>query len=276
MAKRIINLKMQCLSLCIAFIQSGVIANAQTSPSLMTQRIQSADELLNDIQHFKIQARQLHMHAQSLIAQATRLKGEASQFEIKAPAINSHTQMNSIQLAAAKQQYNNDINEFAEHAKAYNQHVIDFQKLVGECHASNEAVANILQKYELHVTQFHIPMPNIRPPHICLGLQAQMGDMSGIARRMMGDQIRVIQSEAQLNHEKTGMQMADTAAVNLQTKAMLNAQRAKGEAQLVGEYGRLKEEYDLLKTEKDTIDGVKIVNAKMMQTTVSGKVVRKL
>jgi len=266
----VVNMKKEFIYL----VAIAIATPAQAAPSLMDQRIQSAQALIADINHFKNQAQQIHNQAEYVIVQAKQLKGEASKLEITAPAIKGNVKMNNTELQSAKQQYNSDVKEFAEHAKAYNQHLQDFQKLVGECHASNKAVADILQKYELHVTQFHTPMPNIRPPHICVGLQERMGNMSSVARQMMGDQIRVMQSEAKLNQERQGMEMANGAAVNLQTKAMLTAERAQGETQLASEFGRLKEEYDLLNTEKDTIDGV-MTNTKLTQASVSGKVMPK-
>jgi len=270
--RKFLSLRITIFVLLPAFM-TPFAAEAEPASSHMNQRIQSAHELIKEIDQFQINAKKLHVHSENIIAQAERLRGGASKFDINTPPVNSGVKMNSAQLLEAKRQYQADIKEFTEHAKAYNQHLQDFQTLLGECHKSSQALAAVLQKYELHVTQFHLNMPNIRPPHICGALQERVGDLTSEAHRMMGDQIRVAEAEAKLDREQQGLQLADGAVGTLQTKAMLTAQRAEGEFALASEFGRLKEEYDMLKTEKDTIYGAGKTSVKL--TSVSGKVIKK-
>ena len=241
--------------------------------AVMKARIESAQSIIDDIDKLKGSVRLYHEHAAELIAQSKRLQGEAQVLQTRAPVLPAAAKLSGAQLQAALKQYGGDVNNFAQHAGAYDQHLKTFQATVGECHANQQALDSVIKKYEIHTDQFHISnLPSsIRPPHICKRMLDQMGDMSHEINSMMMDQKRVMEAQIELAKSEANLQNAESEATGTHSKAINEAKRQDGEQALASEFGRLKDEYDLLKVEKDQLSGNNQLG-KVTRSSVSAKV----
>lgn len=222
-------------------ICTGHPTYAQETREQNASRLIAQNKALNDA------ATKLHGKAETDINQANRLKGQAQQLILK---------VGTPQFKAAAAQYSNDISQFREHANQYNAHLADFGKTIGECHAGQKAYEESLRGYELHVKQFHIPALNdIRPPHICGELNMSASQTARVANQMREDRIRVVQAEKELNDQEMKLGLAEKAELINSKKAVNASIRAQREQELAGEFGKLKEEYDLLKIENKALGG---------------------
>jgi hypothetical protein len=265
--------------------------------SVLPGQVQSAQEIIKDSQDLIVRARKFHLQSETLIAQANKLQGEASGLQNGKPTLKGsetnttlngsaemlHTnivlpkpaKLTKQQYELGAKQYTGDVSNFAEHAKAYDAHLKQFQKAVGECHAGEKALDNVLKKYEIHVSDFHIQMAEIklRPPHICHRMQETVDrDFNSIANSMMNDQRRVMEAEQRLRKTEAELQNSEQANVVVGMKAENEAKREEGEKALAGEFGRLKEEYDLLKMERDRLATVNPNIGRVTQSSVSATI----
>ncbi|HEY9760577.1 MAG TPA: hypothetical protein V6C97_35785 [Oculatellaceae cyanobacterium] len=250
-------------------------------------RIESAEDIIEDAKNLQRRVHMFHQHATELIAQSKRLQGEAEVLTTKTPVLPPTTvKMTPAQLQAAVKQYSSDLEQFATHATAYDQHLRNFQATVGECHANESALNSVLKKYEIHVDQFHIPAINVprtaatsvtpslntlRPPHVCKRMQEEMGDMSQLANSMLSDQKKVLDAQLALAKTEGSLKNAESEADASRLKATNEAKREQGEQALVREFSQLKNEYDLLKVEKDTLAGAGGLG-KVTNSSVSAKI----
>ncbi|HEY9677965.1 MAG TPA: hypothetical protein V6C76_08140 [Drouetiella sp.] len=228
-------------------------------------REESAAQLIAQNAAFKQQAQQLHGSAEKSISNANRLAGEAHSLVLKA---------GTPQFKTAVAQYSGDLALFRAHAEQYNAHLDDFRKTVGECHAGEAAYEASLKSYQLHVDMFHVPNLNsVKPPHICRNMQMSQDEATRLAYSMRNDQLRVLKAENNLNMEEQKLAQAKAAEMLNEKKAVNAAIRDKREQLLAGEFGKLKEEYDLLKVENQALGGPssKVVAAVGAQTSVSAK-----
>jgi hypothetical protein len=246
---------------------------AEKLPYAMSDRIQSAQEIINNINEFKKLTRGFHARAHQLIAESRRLKGEAEMMQTKTPTLPHAAKLSAAQYQEAAKQYNADLNAFKEHARAYDAHLRNFQATIGECHANNKALESLLKQYELHVDQFHLPELShfLRPPHVCGRLQRQVGDLSQEANAMYVDQQRIFAAQLGLAKTEGELQNAEMDATAQRKKAETEAKRESGEQALAAEFSQLKGEYDLLKVEKDTLAGNSSVG-KVTTSSVSASV----
>jgi hypothetical protein len=276
---------------------TNVLAKSEQAPILPGQA-QSAAEIIQDSRDLEVRAQKFHRNSEILIAQANKLQGEASELKngkttLKGSESNTtlngsaevlHTntpilpipgKLTKQQYEMGAKQYGSDVNAFAGHAKAYDAHLKQFQASVGECHAGEKALDAMLKKYEIHVSDFHVQMAEIklRPPHICHRMKQTVDrDFNSIANSMMNDQRRVIEAEQGLRKTEAELQNAEQANAVVGIKATNEAKREEGENALAGEFGRLKEEYDLLKMERDRLATVNPNIGKVTQSSVSGTI----
>ncbi len=252
---------------------SSATDNSDVQEARMQPRIESAQSIIDDVTKLKGSIQLFHEHAVELIAQSKRLQGEAQLLQTRTPVLPSAAKLSGAQLQSALKQYNADLANFTQHAGAYDQHLKTFQATVGECHANQQALDSVIKKYEIHADQFHVPtLPaTIRPPHICKRMLAQMGDMSHEINSMMMDQKRVMEAQIELAKTEATLQNAEAETASTHAKAINQSQREDGEQALAAEFGRLKDEYDLLKIEKDQISGNNQVG-KVTRSSVSAKV----
>jgi hypothetical protein len=282
----------------LLFGKESALAQCCQSPLLPGQAA-SAIEIIKDSDNLNQRALSFHKRAETLIAQADKLKdqaaslhnskaavkGSASQTTLNGAAEVLHTnipvlpkpaKLTKEQYALGAKQYAGDLSNFTAHAKAYDEHLKQFQKAVGECHANEKALDGVLKKYEIHVGDFHLGLNDsnaqivLRPPHICKRMQNMVDrDFNKIANAMMNDQRRVMEAEHRLAQTEAELQNAEQANAAASGKAMHQAQREEGEMALAGEFGRLKEEYDLLKMEKERLATVNPNIGRVTRSSVS-------
>jgi hypothetical protein len=247
--------------------------SAKAASETMKARIESAQKIIDSLEKIKKSAKLYHEHAVQLIADSKRLQGEAQVLQTRVPVLPSAAKLSGAQLETALKQYNADVNSFAAHAGAYDQHLKTFQTTIGECHANQQAIDGAVKQFEIHTAQFHVPtLPaSIRPPHLCPKMMAQMGDMSSQISGMMMDQKRVMEAQNALAHTEGQLQNAEAETASTHTKAINEAKRQEGEQALAAEFNRLKDEYDLLKVEKDQVSGNNQLG-KITRSSVSAKV----
>jgi hypothetical protein len=95
--------------------------------------------------------------------------------------------------------------------------------------------------------------------------------MSTQINGMMMDQKRVMEATNELSHTEGQLQNAEAAIASTHTKAINEAKRQEGEQALAAEFNKLKDEYELLKVEKDQLAGNNQLG-KVTRSSVSAKV----
>jgi len=264
----------------------------------MGERIRQATELKSGFEQFIDEAQSFHKVAQQQILEAQKLEGEAQKLEGSAQFQQGttgtlHPQMvklSATQLKAAAQLYSGDLSKFMLHAEQYNAHATQFDQQMGRCKASEDLYKANLQKYALHLQEFHLPEINlpsqamamgvIKPPHICPAMLAKHGEAQSMVNQYYNDQVRLLSAEQQLTNAETDLQAARQKAGLSDAELQKEIVRGQREQTLALEFGRLKDEYDMLLTEKDRIassskGGGKVTSAQTSskaQTNVQGKV----
>ena len=288
MQRRLFALGAGFVSLLLFAVSASGISNSGMMPSAAfadalqvasdtscAARCRSAQDIINDCNKFETGASDFHQKAEIIIAQATKLKGQAQVLQTRVPNLPPPMKMSAAEYAMGSKQYAADLNDFKTHAVAYQGHLKQFQNTVGECHAHAQALDGVLKKYEIHVGEFHMNSSNIRPPHICGVLQNTVNrNFTSMANQMVTDQMRVLQAESQLRTQEVELQNAEQASSAGSIKAMDRAKREDGEQALAAEFGRLREEYELLKSEKDRLASASGHGTigKITQSSVSGKI----
>lgn len=249
----------------------GLCQKTQTPYSLSCQkRIESAERLLEAGQEFIVRARYLRDKAKLQILEAKRLKGEAEMLRTITPA-TAPQKLSPQEYQQATQQYKSDLERFSEHAKLYGSHVEKFQQQVGACHASEAEYQNLVKQYQLHCEQFHLP--NVPPPHICLNLNLSQGEAAGLAFAVRSDRMRVVEAERDLHREESRLAQSEREAPYVEKNLQNQANRQQREQELAEEFGRLKQEYDLVRIEQQHLAGNnKVSPTKVVRSSVSGQV----
>ena len=282
-------------------LSSQIAGHAQSTDCQscnMDERIRQATELKSGFEEFIDEAKSFHKQAQKQILEAQKLQGEAQKLEGSAQFQLGTTgtlhpqiaKLSATQLKAAAQQYSGDLSKFIAHAEQYNAHATQFDQQLGRCKASEDLYKANLQKYELHLQEFHLPditlpsqamaMGVIKPPHICPAMLAKHGEAQSMVNQYYNDQVRLLSAEQQLNNAETGLQAARQKAGLSDAELQKEIVRGQREQTLALEFGRLKDEYDMLLTEKDRIassskGGGNVTSAQTSskaQTNVQGKV----
>lgn len=250
-----------------AFLLIALIAGcSQGLPAQAETREENAARLIAQAEQVKKQAVRLHGTAETSINSANRLAGQAHSLLLK---------VGTPQFKSAVAQYSGDLAQFKAHAEQYNAHLAQFQQTIGECHAGEAAFEENLKNYQLHVNLFHIPsLQSVRPPHICGHLQMTETHMNRVGQSIRNDQLRVMAAEQNLNNEELKLRAAQNSELLNAKKAMNASIREQREQQLAGEFGKLKEEYDLLKVENEALGGAnsKVVADIGAATSVHAKV----
>jgi hypothetical protein len=239
---------------------------------LMQQRIESAESIINQSKSLEGKIQKFHQQAELQIAQAKTLRGEAHEMHSALPPIPGNIKMDAAQLRAAQDQYKQHISGFQQHAQAYQGHLKDFQRTLGECHANEDAFQRLAQAVTMHVDQFHMTMPAIRPPHVCGVMDMSRSEVSRAMNSMRADMQRVQQSEGTLAAEENRFQQVRSLSAPLDRKVVDSALRNQQEQELYAEFGKLHTEYELLRTEKNVLAAVKGTGAKVVSSTVAGEI----
>lgn len=203
---------------------------------------------------------------------AEKLSGRASQLQTVPTPNVPLIKLKGLQLQQAQKQFNDDVNNFKVHASEYNKNLNLFRSQIGECHAAQEAFQGLHKKYEMHCNQYH--MENIPPPHLCIDLTVSAAEASSMANQLMNDQMRALRAEAQLKLEETRLAQLEGASAAADKMVVKESDRARREKQLAGQFGRLRQEWELLEIERKTIDHSKGVatSKPVARPYVSGKI----
>jgi hypothetical protein len=276
------------VALCLAgsTCQRAYSQSSQSETTLMAKRIAQAAELKSGADQYISQAKQFHRMAPGLISEsqnlateaqllAQNLKPQTAQASDNALKGSAHfsqgihfgspppLRLNASQYQAALSQYSNDISKFAEHAQQYDSHLQKFNSEIGACHASDQAYADNLKKYEMHLQEFHVPnlrLPSvalatgaIRPPHLCRAMVVSEGQAAQITGTYFNDQLRLVEAQQKLQLAEKQLRDTQKGIGLANQKLETEIKRGQGERDLAVEFGKLREEYDLLKTEKERI-----------------------
>jgi len=242
--------------------------NAGVSDS-MQLRCEQAASLKAIADDYVRQAREFHRQADLQIAEAKRLKGEARYLEgitSKSGITTAPLRLSPEQARAAINQYTGDLSQFLGHAQAYNEHMKLFDQQMGRCQANEDRYQASLKVYELHLQQFHLPnlaLPTaalstglIRPPHICQAMVLSEGEAASVAGRFLSDQAKVLSAERQLARAEADLSASQQAAGMANAKLETEILRGQREKALAVEFGKLKEEYDMLVVERERLASI--------------------
>jgi len=248
--------------LAAAFIASGFYpALAKEEECCQPGRIESAKAIIAQEDSFKMKATQFHTDSAALIRDAAKLRGQAGKIDPNARKV-----------------YEADLSTFRAHADAYRAHQEQVERTIGFCKAAQAEYQEMLKQFTLHTQIFHQPdvsqnpdIPPIRPPHVCKKMNIGADDAARFNNQMRIDQIRVDQSEADLQNAEE--KLATAATHNAAADAPLEAKSRvlDAERQLTGEFAALKTEYDLLHSQHDALTAAGILKAPAL-TKVSGKI----
>jgi hypothetical protein len=307
--KRMNPLALRALAVGVFLVgMDDACARAQGVPSeadLMARRIQQASELKAGAERYVVQARKFHRSAEALIAESKNLENEARLLSQNSPNTGeplkgsakftqgihltapAPLKLTTAQYALALNQYSSDISKFAEHAQLYNLHLAKFNTEIGACHANDQAYADNLKKYGMHINEFHLPnlrLPStaiatglIRPPHLCRAMVVSEGEASHITNSYFNDQLRLLDAQQRLETAESQLQASQQGVGLARQKLETEIKRGQGERDLAIEFGKLREEYDLLKTEQERIASAnKLAAPPASKGTVSTKVQGKI
>ncbi|HEY9785151.1 MAG TPA: hypothetical protein V6D17_07100 [Candidatus Obscuribacterales bacterium] len=256
---------------CSAECSAECSAGQEPAQKCQAGREEQAAELKRNFDEFIAHARRLHERTEILLAEAKNLKGRATQLRTVAPNLPP-VRLKGREYQQALVQFKADVDKFKAHADEYNDHLHKFRQQIGECSAAQAAYEEACKKYEMHCQQYH--MPNIPPPHICIDLNVSASDASNMAHQMMSDQMRAIRAERELRQTEEKIGQLENVSTKVDAHVEKQSERLKREQELAAEFGRLRQEYDLLEVERKVIEGSKTANKPIARPYVSGKVKR--
>ena len=264
-------------SCCAPVVQTKVDAaeikrllDQDSEPGCDPARFYQAKYLINSCNDFLSKAKPLHERMQEDILIAKTLQGEADMSINSMPT--NHVQLKGKALEDAKRQYATNLQSFASHAQAYQAALQKFQRDIGECHASQAQYDQQRSLYTLHCNQFHVAnLPDLPPPHVCGALNMAEGDAARISGQIRADEQELAAAVATARQRNSvlaeGSRMAQTNILN----TVKHSVRDQEEQKLSGQFGRLKEEYELLAIQGKALSPTvrKQVGATVRTTTVS-------
>ncbi len=239
-------------------------------------RFHQARYLIEANREFMRTAIPLHEKMQEQILIAKTLKGEANMLLNRVPAV-APPKLTGSALQAAMAEYTRSLQAFVNNTDKYQANLNNFRQTIGECHRAQAAYDAQRNQYKLHCDQFHVPgLAAVEMPHICGALNLSAGEASQISSLLRADEQRLTKTMTELNtagalvQESRGM-----VAANLANTAN-EAVRQREEEKLAKQFGRLKEEYEMLKIQAKMLTPEKQKLAgKMIHRSVSGNVVSK-
>lgn len=238
-------------------------------------RFHQARYLIEQNREFIQQGKALHEQIQNQILIAKTLKGEANMFLNNIPAAKP-PKLAGPALQAAVRDYTRDLQAFVNHADRYKANLETFRKTIGECQRAQATYEQQRGLYKLHCDQFHVSgLSNIEPPHICGAVVATAGEASTIANMLRSDEQKLRASMAELNNNSALVnESRNMVAANL-TATATESIRQREEEKLAKEFGRLREEYEMLKIQSNML-GTKNQQetGKLIKRSVSGNVVK--
>lgn len=238
-------------------------------------RFLQARYLIEENREFIRNGKALHENMQNQILIAKTLKGNANMMQNGIPVVTP-PKLSGAALQSAVRDYTKDLQTFVNHADRYKANLNVFRTTIGECQRAQATYNQQRQLYDLHCNQFHVNGLNtIEPPHICGVLQATAGEASHIANMLRSDEQKLSASMQELKNNNALVQESRSiVAANLAATAN-DAVRQREEEKLAREFGRLREEYEMLKIQSKMLGGEKQKEAgKLIRRSVQGNVVK--
>lgn len=239
-------------------------------------RFHQARYLIEECRDFIKTAKPLHERMQEQILLAKTLKGRADMLMNNMPAV-APPKLQGKALEAAVDEYKKSLQAFVDNADKYRLNLQAFRNTIGECQRAQAAYDRQRQLYNLHCNQFHVTgLAQIEAPRICPPLNVTEGEASHIANQIRADEQRLREQMSELNTRSALLnESRSLVAANL-TNTATEAVRQREEEKLVKEFGRLREEYEMLKIQSTVLGTTKQIEAgKTIRRSVSGKVVNK-
>lgn len=239
-------------------------------------RFHQARYLIEANREFIRTAKPLHEKMQEQILIAKTLKGEANMLLNQIPTV-APPKLKGAALQAAMGEYTKSLQAFVNNADRYKANLSNFRLTIGECQRAQATYDAQRAQYNLHCDQFHVQgLANIEPPHICGALNLSAGEASQISGLLRADEQRLAKTMTDLRNANSLVQESrNLVAANL-ANTVNDSVRQREEEKLAREFGRLKEEYSMLKIQSDMLGSVKQKEAgKLIHRSISGKVVSK-
>ncbi|MBX9669499.1 MAG: hypothetical protein K2X93_17890 [Candidatus Obscuribacterales bacterium] len=237
-------------------------------------RFHQARYLIESCRDYIKVAKPLHEKMEQQILIAKTLKGKADMLINNIPAV-APPKLKGLALQSATQDYTKDLQSFVNHADQYKMNLQIFRNTIGECRAAQAAYDRQRNQYDLHCNQFHVTgLSDIEPPHICGALGLTEGEAGHISGMLRADEQRLSQTMQELRQTNALVQESrNMVAANINASAH-DAMRQKEEQKLSKEFGRLREEYELLKIQSNMLGTAKQREVgRLIQRSVSGNVV---
>lgn len=244
-------------------------------PGCDPKRFLQARYLIEENRDFIRAGKALHEKMQNQLLIAKTLKGSANMMQNGMPAV-APPKLSGAALQSAVRDYTKDLQTFVNHADRYKYNLNVFRTTIGECQRAQATYDQQRQLYDLHCNQFHVNGLNtIEPPHICGALQATAGEASHIANMLRADEQKLAASMQELRNNNALVQESrNMVAANLAATANESV-RQREEEKLAREFGRLREEYEMLKIQSKMLGGEKQKEAgKLIRRSVQGNVVK--
>jgi hypothetical protein len=244
-------------------------------PGCDPKRFLQARYLIEENRDFIRNGKALHEKMQQQILIAKTLKGSANMMQNGVPAV-APPKLSGAALQSAMREYTKDLQTFVNHADRYKYNLNVFRTTIGECQRAQATYDQQRQLYDLHCNQFHVNGLNtIEPPHICGALQATAGEASHIANMLRADEQKLAASMQELRNNNALVQESrNMVAANLAATANESV-RQREEEKLAREFGRLREEYEMLKIQSKMLGGEKQKEAgKLIRRSVQGNLVK--
>lgn len=239
-------------------------------------RFLQARYLIEANREFIKTAKPLHEKMQQQILIAKTLKGEANMLLNRIPAV-APPKLKGPALQAAVADYTQSLQAFVNNADRYKANLKNFQLTIGDCQRAQATYDAQRSAYDLHCNQFHVPgLTLVEPPHICGALNLTAGEASKISGLLRADEQRLQKTMNDVNNAGALVnESRNLVAANLANTAN-DAVRQREEEKLAKQFGRLKEEYELLKIQSSMLGTEKQKQAgKMIHRNVAGNVVSK-
>ncbi|HEY9757389.1 MAG TPA: hypothetical protein V6C97_19630 [Oculatellaceae cyanobacterium] len=186
--------------------------------------------------------------------------------------------MTPDQLKSAVSQYSADLRQFYLDVKDYHLASEALKKQIGECTENEQQWQAKLSKDKLQLNNVVIATgvtnmppppptpPDIPPPRVCCagclitGRCGHLGTGGGPngAAATRADSQREAMARADLAKTQAQLGVAETEGQFIHQKAFDEAKIEQSQQNLAEKFGRLKQEYDTLKIEKEALTGVKV------------------
>lgn len=199
------------------------------------------------------------------------------------PKVPGHLKMSQAQYDSAVKQFRADINQFYIHAKEYNDALKRFKIEVADCNENEQLYKNTVKQNQLNLKTVQIngvatiassDVPEVVPPpraccpkcvmsgqcrpHLGTGGGPSVGGGGGGSGGSRADEQRLAASQAEQAKQEQKLANARAESAPALKVAVDEAKIASKMEILAGKFGKLKEEFKVLRIERDSLTGAKI------------------